>query len=341
MHAITRLDALKAISASLAVLISGCEAKVEAATPRQIGSARELVKALKAARGGEVITLAPGSLGLLEFADLSFDPAVILQAKGASVSGLLMKGVSGLTINDLEIALDPGERLSGCTLTGCTSVRLNAPHVHGKPVSGITLSDCKKSAVVRGNFHELRNAIVVYGGEDIEVSGNKIRGMLSDGIVGANGPHRLLIADNDMSDFTPQAGAHPDGIQFFTRNAKRSAEDIEIRGNKIKRGKGGIPQGIFITTQNGWILPYKRVKIVGNEIEGAMHYGIGLQNAEDVAISDNTVQPIEGQKSRIHLINVTRAVAKNNKVWMITQQGANDLKISGTKTLGFLKPSAP
>jgi hypothetical protein len=340
MDTMTRLQALKRAAAEFSGLLADWEAEIQAATPKPIATAAELIAALKDAKGGETITLAPGVYGVVNFSGLSFEPAVTLEAKGAIVTGLMLKSVSGLTVKDLEIALDPADKLSGCTLTSCTAVRLVAPHVHGKPVSGITLTDCKKSAVIGGDFHDIRNAVVISGGEDIEVSGNKIRRMLSDGVVGSGGPHRVLIADNDMSDFRPQEGAHPDGIQFFTRNAKRSAEDITITGNKITRGAGGIPQGIFVTTQTGWVLPYKRVKIIGNEVEGATHYGIGLQNAEDSEISGNTVQPIEGMKSRIHMINLTNAVVSGNSAWMITQQGPA-IPVSGTKTLGFLKPVAP
>jgi hypothetical protein len=306
----------------------------------QVNSASGLVATLKTAQGGDRVRLAPGPYGGVSLAGFTFSPPVTLEAAGAVFTALKLDRVDGLVMEGGTVALDPASSASSASVTDSANVAIRGLEVYGKAVSGLTITRGTKVEVSGGYFHDLRNAVLITAGENVLVTKNKVRRMLSDGMVGSGGPRNLTISYNDMSDFSPQAGAHPDGVQLFTRNATRSAEDIKIIGNRITRGSGGIPQGIFVTTQAGWVLPYRRVEISGNYIEGAMHYGIGLQNADVVEIKGNIVQPIEGQKSRIHLINLSNAVVSGNSAWMITQQGPV-VTVTGTRALGFLKPVAP
>ena len=63
----------------------------------------------------------------------------------------------------------------------------------------------------------------------------------------------------------------------------------------------------------------------------------GVMHAEDVEISGNTVQPIEGMNSRISLFKVTRGRTFNNRYWKLIQEGNQDLAVQDRPSL---KPKA-
>lgn len=304
--------------------------------PVQVSNAFTLALALKTAKPGARIVLAPGTYPKLSLGNLQFGAPVTLVATGATAAGLTLDNVSGLRIVGLAVELgdaDPSGRLS---VANSRNIRLTELKVRGQPLrQGLVIQRSRDIRVDHCSFDGLKNGVVHSASSDVVIEANTFRRMSADGVTGA-GSSRLLIKDNDFSDFAPFAGAHPDAIQIFTKGASASAEDITIVGNRINRGRGGIPQGIFLTDQVG-NLPYRRVVIRDNEIIGAMHNGIAVMHAEDVEISGNTVQPIEGMNSRISLFKVTRGRTFNNRYWKLVEEGNQDLAVQDRPSL---KPKA-
>lgn len=293
-----------------------------------VKSAGELTAMLKAAKGGERIKVT-GDLGALTLKGLNFKLPVSIEAAGAKAKSLMLTDVFGLEIAGLDFGFSQ-VRTSG-------RLRFSGLKVHDATVTGLHLISCAGVLVEGCDFARLKNGVVHADCTDITVQRNTFRGMTSDGVTGG-GTSKLLIEGNDFADFAPSAGAHPDAIQIFMKNTNGPAEDIIIGGNKIRRGAGGIPQGIFITGQNTG-KRYKRVRIEGNVIEGAMHNGINVSSADGVEITGNTVQPYTGQNSRIHIEDCAGVTVSGNAYAQLTQGAGNSgVKISDKATLMAVAP---
>lgn len=277
-----------------------------------VKSAGELLAMLKAAKGGERIKVT-GDLGALTLKGLNFKLPVEIDAAGAKAKSLMLTDVYGLDIAGLDMGFSQVRTSGRLWFTGLT--------VHDAAVTGLHLISCAGVLVEGSEFARLKNGVVHADCTDITVQRNVFREMTSDGVTGG-GTSKLLVENNDFADFAPSLGAHPDGVQIFMKNTNGPAEDIIIRGNRIHRGKGGIPQGIFITGQNTG-KRYKRVRIEGNVIEGAMHNGINVTSADVVEVIDNTVQPYTGQNSRIHIEDCADVVVVGNAYAQLTQGAGN------------------
>lgn len=136
-------------------------------------------------------------------------------------------------------------------------------------------------------MHDVYRAVAIFDSDDIEVAGNAIRRVGSDGVV-ARGTVGLSILENDFADFAiiDLDVQHPDAIQLWSRGAKRANEDVVIRGNSIRRGVGDPSQGIFIKSPE---ISTRRLLIEENFVEQSMAQGIFVENGEGVVIRNNTV----------------------------------------------------
>lgn len=321
--------------------LGGAVEQVAQRGPVTVRNLLALNVALRTASPGSTIVLAPGSYGAFSIGDLSFDTPVTLVAKGAELKGLTLNKVVGLRIVGPSIALDDPGGGGRLAVTDSQNIRISELTARGLPRGqGLFITRTRNLRVDNSRFEGFRNGIVHSGCYDIAIQGSTFRRLGSDGVTGA-GTSRLLIKDNDFADFAPTPGAHPDAIQIFTKGTTASAEDIAIIGNRIRRGSGGIPQGIFITDQVG-ALPYRRVVIRDNVIEGAMHNGIAVSHAEDVEISGNSVQPYDDMNSRINITKVTRGQSFNNRYWRLVPTGNEGVVVRDKPSLSPIRaPAAP
>lgn len=300
--------------------------------PVTVRNLLSLTLAMKTARPGSTIVLAPGSYGQVSLSDLSFETPVTLIAKDVEASGFVLNKVSGLRLVGMTVVLEDPAAGGRLAINDSQNIRISELSARGLPRGqGLFLTRSRNVRVDKSRFEGFRNGVVHSGCYDIAIEGNTFRRLGSDGVTGA-GTSRLLIKDNDFADFSPTPGAHPDAIQIFTKGTTASAEDISIIGNRIRRGSGGIPQGIFITDQTG-TLPYRRVVIRNNVIEGAMHNGIALSHAEDVEVSGNSVQPYDDMNSRINISKVTRGQAFNNRYWKLVPTDNQDVVVRDKPSL--------
>ncbi|MGH6999395.1 MAG: right-handed parallel beta-helix repeat-containing protein [Phenylobacterium sp.] len=306
--------------------------------PITVRDAPALTLAMKTASPGATIALAPGDYGQIALSDLRFDTPVTLIARDVQATGFVLKNVAGLRIVGLTVALDqPGAgRLA---VNDSQDIQFSGLAARGlRTGQGLFFTNSRNVRVETSSFSGFRNGIILSGGSEVAIEGNTFRRLGADGIT-SNGASRLLIKGNDFADFDPTPGAHPDAIQLFSRNAAASAEDITIVGNRIRRGSGAIMQGIFITDQTG-ALPYRRVVIRDNLIEGSMYNGIAVAHAEDVEVSGNTVQPYEGMNARISLSSVTRGQVFNNRYWKLLQSDNKNVAVKDRPSLSPIRPPA-
>jgi len=312
--------------------------QVAQAGPVTVHDTLALTQAMKTASPGATIVLAPGDYGQISLSDLKFETPVTLVAQNVRTTGFVLKNVAGLRINGMTVTLDQPDA-GRLAVDDSQDIQFSGLVAQGLATGqGLYFTNSSGVRVEKSSFSGFRNGVVLSGCHDAVIEGATFRRLGADGVTSA-GASRLLIKDNDFADFAPTPGSHPDAVQLFTRNATASAEDITIVGNRIRRGSGGIMQGIFITDQTG-ALPYRRVVIRDNVIEGSMYNGIAVAHAEDVEVSGNTVQPYEGMNARISLASVTRAKVFNNRYWKLLQSDNSDIVVKDRPSLSPIRPPA-
>lgn len=287
-----------------------------------------LIAALAAARGGEVLRLAPGAYGQISIAGRVFPAAVTLvsrdPARPARLDGVAVSASANLVFRQLDLgrALAPGEpdftQLS--TVTDSRSVRFDRVFFHGSrdgtPANdawGLYVVGSTGIEIAGSRFEELMRAYIFDRSSDIAVIGNSFRLIRSDaGDFAA--VDRVVVRGNSYRDFMPRADDHPDAIQFWTNGQQRGSSDILIEDNVIMQGDGVGPQGIFIRDEQKRY-PYRNLVIRNNLIYTEDQWeGISVEGAEDVEISGNSVlSPLDRQKQAwIRLENVGRATVTGN-----------------------------
>lgn len=275
----------------------------------RIDSAAELMSALKTAKGGDVLLLAPGDYGRLTLRDLAFDGQVTIASLDrkdqAVLTGLQLIGCAGLTFRDLHLDYSEPWAVWNTQITNSRNVELRDLHAHGS-VNGYP-GDDQNAVLIRNStdvkvigceFYEFAHAVSTMGGSDVEIRGNSFHDLRSDGVMCA-GTSRVQVVGNAFTDFYPAEGDHPDAIQFLTRGTTEKARDIFVCGNLIVRGKGGIVQGVFITDQIG--VGYERVTVNENVVVGGMYNGVMVTRGAEVLVSGNLVAGFADQKSWIRL----------------------------------------
>ncbi|KQS80550.1 hypothetical protein ASG25_02915 [Rhizobium sp. Leaf384] len=134
----------------------------------------------------------------------------------------------------------------------------------------LTFLDCDDSSAENCRFQDFGNDGVEFGGSNIRIVGNTIRG----------------------SHHTDAENQHSDGIQGFPAPNKRIYENIEITGNLIEYvGPGDYMQGISIFDGR-----WKDVRVSDNTIEVNMWNAIALYGIDGVTVERNTVRSKDNKR---------------------------------------------
>lgn len=300
----------------------------------QVATLAALTAALKAAKAGEVIELAAGDHGALSLKGI-IAPGVTVRGAGAKVTGLQLNACEGITFEGLSADLAAGGavKLTGCKDIGLTRLSSRNAKLYGVSIlrsQGVQVRDC--------DIADVKDGVQGANSRGVLVQGCKIRRFRADGI-NMCGVSDLKVIGNDIADSVAGPTAHPDGIQLQTGTvAEAPAENIEIRGNKIRRGTGAIFQGVFITDQTDR-LRYSNVLIADNDIEGSMYNGIAVSSTDDLIIKGNRVQPYSDMKSWIRFSNCNRVLLDGNAyAQLLIEEGVTGLDRRDTATLSAIAP---
>lgn len=302
----------------------------------------EPVKEVTVALGGLAKAIAGAEPGVRVVVSETTSASFALRDVAGPATGVTVD-LSKVKIGNLQVAGVANVEFLGLDLNiaqvrNSKAIRFTRANVHDSSTSGLGFYSCQGVVVTASTFTNLRNGIAHDHCDDVTVSGNRFTGMTSDGVTGV-GVVRLQVLDNDFHDFNPSPGAHPDAVQLFTTNAKRSATDIIVRGNRIRRGAGGITQGVFITTNTGFeAFRYARVEIADNLIEGGMYNGIMASGVDDLTIARNTVQPYTDQKSWIRIANCSGVRMDGNAYAQLLLEGVSGLDRRDKETLTAIAP---
>lgn len=296
--------------------LAACHALARGEMGVTASSVPELLAALKVAKGGETIVMAPGvypgfnvakvkPLGpvVITGAGVVFGPSIVYDCENLSFEGVAFRDEIEKARNGLLIRIS----------------------------KFITVRKCEFSFLGGGVGH--------LSSSDLLIEHNNLHDIGADGIAGGDGCARITIRGNRFTDFYPKVGFHPDAIQIWTAKATAETTDIVIEGNVIVRGVGGKVQGVFLGDESAGKFPYRRVRIVGNTLIGTGTNGIAV-SGHDILIADNTVAGFgEGNEvSRIRVDGGTGIQVTNNDAQaVIYPKGRTGSVETGTTTIAAIK----
>lgn len=303
-----------------------------------IDSTAELMAALNKAKGGEVLTLAPGTYPGVTIRGMHKAPAVVITGKGAVLPGLKVDKSSGLVFRRLEFAVpSPGQ--FAYLVSSSNNITFDGLSVHGPlggspqgKASGISILKSSNIKVLNSEFQQLRRGVGVGSSQDVVISGNSFHDLQTDGIMAAQVTN-IQIVKNNFFSFFPIKGDHPDAIQFLTAGTSQASRDILISDNTALRGNGSAMQGVFMRDEKQ-MYPYENVRILNNLLIGTGYNGIAITGGRGIEISGNELLSYEG-KTNLNWVLVRQAngvVVQNNKALKIGYENVTGLKESGNKT---------
>ncbi len=292
---------IPAAFALCALLIAG----VAEAADIKAHDATSLAAALQNASRGDRILLAPGAYGDLTIGPRRGRGALTIMAATPGVPpvfrSVFLRDTEEVTLDTLTVIFGATaepltaravevRRSSGVRLVRLTVVSAENG-VAGDDAYGVIIRDSERVSVANSHIHDVFRGVAVFDSGHVAVSGNRVLRAGSDGVV-ARGAVSLTIENNSFTDFDPVDPArwHPDAIQLWSRGGMRANERIVIRGNVIRRGRGGPAQGIFVKTPE---IATRDILVEGNVIEQSMGQGIFVQNGVDVTIRGNVLSAVE------------------------------------------------
>lgn len=322
----------RALGAALFCL--ACVVAAPAWSQVPVSSAAELLGAMRAAKGGERIMLAPGDYGALalnakrdrwaqygsQVSLISADPA-----RPASFSSVNLVGVENIAFSGIAFnyAFKLNDKVSArpFSFRGVKQLVIRDSRFIGSLASGTdTMADgfgtgiglaieASDSVVVERNVFRLwHRGAVFQQSSNLTVRANEVSEIRSDGMDFAQ-VEKVLIERNHFHDFAGQKGGtdHPDMIQFWTNQTKAPSVGITISDNVLDRGVGTWTQSIFMRNEEvdhnraGREMFYRDVKITGNVIRSGHLHGITVGQTDGLTIANNTLIQVEASPSLVHV----------------------------------------
>lgn len=253
-----------------------------------------LLAALKGAKPGDVLALAPGDYrgvrlsGLTGLTVTAADP----KDRPRFIGGVIINKAAGLCLSGVNFELGPIEVASASivTVSGGEDIVVTDCDFLGYERGdgarfgrGLVASGVKGLRIVGNRFSRVFRGVVVAGTSGPVIEDNDMFDLGSDGI-NLGQVTRALVMGNQIAGFKPVAGNHPDAIQIMTTATGGPSQDVTIRSNLIV-GQGA--QGIFIKAENKAVR-HRSIKIQGNVVVDAGYHAITAGQADEVLIADNT-----------------------------------------------------
>ncbi len=274
---------------------------------KQVNSSEALLTALKSAKEGDVIKLAPGTYDHLVIRSADFPNVTITSAdpnNRAVFSDLMVKYASGLNFTGIDFVA--GESSANNVFQVFGSQNITFDHItvsgpdnlgSGNEKSAFMIRSSTDVTVSNSEFYNLWHGISMLDNNDVTIVGNNFHDIRTDGVRGG-GNSDITISSNIFTDFRPNTGDHPDAIQLWSTNATEPGRNITIVDNLVVRGDGSPIQGIFIRDTFDQ-MPFENVTITGNLVMGGMYQGIALKGVNGAVVTGNQVVAYDDQLSWI------------------------------------------
>lgn len=244
-----------------------------------------MVAVLAGLDAGKTVRLPPGDHDRIVIRDRHFDPPVTIDARGATIKGLMIESSSGIIWRGGTIVApkgrgdeDPASRGTGPS--------------HNAAIVG------RSEAIVFDDvtFADAKIGLLAGRTRDLTVRNSRFRALRSDGIDSV-GNSQVLIENNEFSDTRPIPrigkkgepgfvdGDHPDAIQIWAPADVPLATDITIRNNRIEGSTQGI--NTFGPRGDG----YQRIVIENNTLLIRYAAGIFISDCSDCRVRFNRLEP--------------------------------------------------
>lgn len=272
-------------------------AAISVATPAALQSA------LKTARPGDVIQLAPGNYGSVVINDARYAAKVTIRSadpkRRALLTRLTINNPRNLALSGLEVSYVPkpgeGNAQVMIRINNGSGITLDNLYVHGlidgdvsKDLNGLSAFNVEGLSVTNSRFQQVNAGIKVERGRNVVIDHNDIGFIGSDAIEipGANG---ITISWNRIHDFRTNPGVHPDGVQCWTTRQASGCKNVRILKNQIIGSPGHEPQGVFFGDEDR-VGGYENIEISGNRFVMTMWHAINIYSGpKNVTIRANEV----------------------------------------------------
>ncbi len=277
-------------------------------TTTTVNSSASLLRALRTARGGETILLAPGQYGDLALSGIRPASQVTIRSANpdndAVFDSLKLTRVTNLVFEDVDVrhALKPGERDSEAAVlvnlsTDVSFVGLDLTgSVNGTPFddgNGITVTNSSRIAVLDSTFREFNNAAAFSRSSDVIFAGNRVQ----DAREGVNIAQidGGLFERNFITGIRPDVSKldHSDAFQVQAGGSNGVSRDLVFNANVIL---GDENQGIFIRSEKaqGQGLEHSNIVVTNNYVETNLRNAISVSDINGVIVSGNTIRDAAG-----------------------------------------------
>lgn len=306
-------------------------------TTTTVTDAASLLRALRAARGGETILLAPGSYGDVSLSGLKPLSTVTIRSADADndavFRSLKLTNVSNMVFDDIDVrhVLRPGQKEFEAAIrinksSNIAFVGIDASgSLNGNSFddgNGIMVVGGSRIAVLDSTFREFNNAAIFGGVSDVIFAGNSIRtvregvnlSLISGGLF-----ERNFVADVAGD---PSRGDHPDAFQVHGN----VSTDLVFNANVIM---GNHTHGIFIRNEQFARTgqEHSNIVITNNYIESNARNAIAVRDVDGILISNNTIRDtgLPGLVPGMVIANLSNGVIKGNIVPLMDGQRGAEL----------------
>ncbi|WP_171233843.1 right-handed parallel beta-helix repeat-containing protein [Ruegeria sp. HKCCA4812] len=283
-----------------------------------VTSAAELNQALSQASGGETILLTAGDYGSLNLHNTNFASNVTIQSADpnakASFSAVHLKQSSNITFDSIKFdySFSGGDHhfQSKFGVYDSQNITFNNSIFDGDVASGtgtsadgtgygtgLNIAGSTNININNTEFSQWWKAVIAVNSDGINVTGNDIHTIRSDGLVFDN-VDNILVENNHLHDFGGAAGSgdHRDMIQI-QRAYGSGSDNITIRNNLFDMANGDFTQTIWAGGDGKNIddpsVIHHNVLIEGNTIYNGHFHGISLYGVDGLTITKNSVLHVD------------------------------------------------
>lgn len=309
-----------------------------------VSNTAELRAALSARTADTTIALKQGNYGEINFNARESAVGIKLKAFDAGkppvVEALTIQNANGVSIEGIQFKPKEGTSFAnGLTLRNCEDVLLKGNVFKGGEGAmalqqrGVLIDRSSDVVVTDNDFTGLMRGGVFTNTDGLTVTRNEVWNNRSEGF-NFSAVKNVEIAHNKMSDFKPIAGDHADFIQFWTRGAKSTSENVHIHNNELIQKHPGLSvQGIFMDNDDQ--ISYRNVVIENNTIQSGMPRGVLVQGADGVKVINNVALGIDGSsfKVSIQILQSTNASIVGNTANGFSTQESQLVSEGGNATI--------
>ena len=310
-------------------------------TVYSVSSVAELDAALQKAASGDTIELASGDYSKLVINNKDFGDGITITSADASnpatIDAFKISGSNGITISNIDFTPAAGSGFSLLTYQSSDihfdNITVTGPDGSaGYDIQPFIIRQSSDVTVSNSEFTHLKHGITLLNNTGVTIENNYFHDLRTDGVRGG-GQEDLVVSNNYFTDFKPQDGDHPDGIQLWTNTQVGASSNVTITDNVVYAPEGQATQGIFLRDENG-NMPYSDVTITGNVVIGGLGNGIAVSHVDGGSITGNTVLAYNGTKSWVRVQKSTDFdVSDNSAMRFLEADNAASVSFSNNTEL--------